>query len=170
MDIQRSFTHSCVRMESKLHRVPTNHCPNHSMPLALKTVRIGVQLPPDERENQPEPVNSGADDALIRPVIRGPDGQPIAAPPPTATAAAPRRLTAQIVQATLEERSMVATRNGDTMAVATSSTAEGNSTFAVAEMPVMCETCVEHICTHIKDLCKRALHKTTFVVFKPEQN
>ncbi|VEL17668.1 unnamed protein product [Protopolystoma xenopodis] len=42
-EIQRSFTHSCVRMESRLERVPANHCSEHSRPLSVVSPQSSPQ-------------------------------------------------------------------------------------------------------------------------------
>ncbi|VDD82635.1 unnamed protein product [Mesocestoides corti] len=157
-DIERSFSQSCIRMESKLERVFTNHCQLHNKPLSNTTVPISFQLN-----------NSGRGDAdrlVIRPVTGSSDnGQaaPDASRLATAAAATPR-LTTRILQ------SPGATRSAEVDASASQEDAAGEAsavTTAVVEVPAICEGCVDRISMHIKEICRRALHKAHFVPYKP---
>ncbi len=170
-DIERSFTQPCIRMESKLERVSTNHCQDHSKPLSHTTVPVSLQLVnsstsasnttaaatantvPDNTSDISTPDQGPP---LIRPVIRGDDGRPIAGASPG------DRLTTRVLQSspTVGGSSSVQRQQGS----------DGDSTTALIEVPAVCQNCVDRITTHIKDLCRRALHKTTFVPYKQPAN
>ncbi|VUZ49719.1 unnamed protein product [Hymenolepis diminuta] len=146
-DIERSFSQSCIRMESKLERVFTNHCQIHSKPLSTTTVPVTVQLSGSSSDNP--------DRLSIRPVDTHATEQTSTTGnrPPT------RGLhsnTSDIDVPTAVEQS-----------VPVPGTSDGSVTTAVVEVPAVCENCVERISTHIKDLCRRALHKAQFVPYRP---
>lgn len=146
-------------MESKLERVFTNHCQLHTKPLSHTIVPVNLRI----RNSPTAPANTDADEPLntaelILPVIRGDDGRTIEQNLTTrvlqASAAAPR--SSGDVQESAEE--VVAT---------TTRTDENGEVTALVEVPAICESCVDRISTHIKDLCRRALHKATFVPYRP---
>lgn len=175
-EIQNSFTRSCVRLESRLERVPVNHCQEHSQPLSMKTVRIGVHSADTPgaavATTETNSMNQHAERTLANELQQQAttDNVPIT----------PDGLARRLNQSTLsppahglEPSIRVATAStGGPLPETTTATGTGaaGSEFAVAELPVVCESCVEHMSTYIKDLCKRALHKATFVPYKPPAN
>uniref|UniRef100_A0A0R3TB31 BLOC-1-related complex subunit 5 n=1 Tax=Rodentolepis nana TaxID=102285 RepID=A0A0R3TB31_RODNA len=146
-DIERSFSQSCMRMESKLERVFTNHCQIHSKPLSATTVPVTVQLTgsltdtPERLNIRPVDTHTTEPSALAgnRPPTRG------------------LHSNASDIDAPMEEE--------QSASVLRTSGRPANST--VVEVPAVCSNCVERISTHIKDLCRRALHKAQFVPYRP---
>nr|CDS29958.1 speckle type POZ protein [Hymenolepis microstoma] len=144
-DIERSFSQSCIRMESKLERVFTNHCQVHSKPLSATTVPVTVQLTGSPSDT-PDRLN-------IRPVDTH------TTEPSTGNRPSTRALhsnASDIDVPTAVEQSVPVLR-----------TVERPANTTVVEVPAICENCVERISTHIKDLCRRALHKAQFVPYRP---
>ncbi|VDK40935.1 unnamed protein product [Taenia asiatica] len=145
-DIERSFSQSCIRMESKLERVFTNHCQIHSKPLSTTTVPVSIQL-----TNAP---TGDTDRLLIRPVEANAQDS---------TSTANVRLTTRVLQSNASDVDIP--RSSELVDI-TPGSSSGVAT-ALVEVPAVCENCVERISTHIKDLCRRALHKAQFVPYKP---
>ncbi|EUB57704.1 speckle-type poz protein [Echinococcus granulosus] len=145
-DIERSFSQSCIRMESKLERVFTNHCQIHSKPLSTTTVPVSIQL-----------TNAPAND-IDRLVIR-----PVEASAQDSASTNNVRLTTRVLQSNASDVDIPRSHELAEVAPGSSSAV----TTALVEVPAVCESCVERISTHIKDLCRRALHKAQFVPYKP---
>ncbi|BHF80669.1 hypothetical protein SprV_0702379700 [Sparganum proliferum] len=176
-EIQNSFTRSCVRLESRLERVPVNHCQDHSQPLSMKTVRIGVHSADAQGGGaavataEAISTNQHEERRLANELQQTTDNVSITTPDGLAT-----RLTQSTLNSPsrgLEPSIRVATASttGPLQETAASTAAAtAGPELAVAELPVVCESCVEHMSTYIKDLCKRALHKATFVPYKPPAN
>nr|VZI21492.1 unnamed protein product [Spirometra erinaceieuropaei] len=172
-EIQNSFTRSCVRLESRLERVPVNHCQDHSQPLSMKTVRIGVHSADAQggaavATAEATSTNQHEERRLANELQQTTDNVSIT----------PDGLVTRLSQSTLNSptrglepsiRLATASTSGPLPETAASTAAAGPE-LAVAELPVVCESCVEHMSTYIKDLCKRALHKATFVPYKPPAN
>ncbi|KAL3318302.1 hypothetical protein Ciccas_003029 [Cichlidogyrus casuarinus] len=145
-DIQRSFTHSCVRMESKLERVPANHCSEHNRPLTL------VEIP---RTSEAQP-----------PAQAQPEQNRTDAPRNEEETAMRYNVSASIRPAagmigTVEERNPNET--GPQHAVVPAAPAEQVQPQAI------CEKCVDNFKDHISELCKRAMHKVPIVLYKPNR-
>ena len=134
-------------MESKLERVFTNHCQLHSKPLSNTTVPVSLQV-----TNSP---TGEADRIQIRPGdVNTSDGQ---------STHSSVRLTSRVLQSNSSDPNFSRSSDlGDTLPGTPTAVAT-----AVVEVPAVCESCVERISTHIKDLCRRALHKAQFVPYKP---
>ncbi|KAM3185238.1 hypothetical protein ACTXT7_006778 [Hymenolepis weldensis] len=146
-DIERSFSQSCIRMESKLERVFTNHCQIHSKPLSTTTVPVTVQLSGSSSDNP--------DRLSIRPVDTHNTEQ---------TSATGNRPSTRGLHSNASD---IDVPTAVEQSVPVPGTSEGPVTTAVVEVPAVCENCVERISTHIKDLCRRALHKAQFVPYRP---
>lgn len=149
-DIERSFSQSCIRMESKLERVFTNHCQIHSRPLSTTTVPVTVQL-------TGSPSSTDPDQLSIRPV----DTQVTAQVQPPGTSG---RLSTRVLQSNASD---IDVPSAVEQSPVVSGPSEAPVATAVVEVPAVCEQCVERISTHIKDLCRRAMHKAQFVPYKP---
>lgn len=134
-------------MESKLERIFTNHCQLHSKPLSNTTVPVTVQL---------TNAASGDHDRLL---IRAVDTN--STEPSTASGS---RLTTQVLQSNASDIDIPRASEQNDQPPRSS---DGTVTTAVVEVPTVCENCVERISTHIRDLCRRALHKAQFVPYKP---
>lgn len=132
-DIQKSFSHSCVRVESRMERVPSNHCSEHSRPMAEITL-----TPPT-----PQPVPGVSIAGAVDPNLAGQRMDAAASIRPAAVA------LANVDMHPIE----------DSARLSVAATANSQPLQVEAEQTAVCEKCAEQLKSHIIELCKRGLHK-----------
>ncbi|CAH8509812.1 unnamed protein product [Dicrocoelium dendriticum] len=145
VDIQNSFTHSCSRVESRMERIPANHCQEHSRPMT--TIRLTPITPPS-RPLPPELFDGTA-----------------GAVPQSTTEVAASITPASVALGSIDMR--------PTAENLRQSSTDGNATLTSSfqispevTTSVVCEKCAEQLKSHIVELCKRGLHKIPIVMLR----
>ncbi|CAL8089025.1 unnamed protein product [Calicophoron daubneyi] len=151
LDIQRSFTHSCTRVESRMERVPANHCAEHNRPVTTITL-----TPPPPATMTPPPgcqAESGP-----RPPTETQAQRPAEQVDVGRMDVAASILPAAAALGNIDMRPIADAGGGRPVPTPVTTVVTPPTTTAV------CPKCVEHLKGHIIELCKRGLHKIPIVM------
>ncbi|VDP85602.1 unnamed protein product [Echinostoma caproni] len=140
IDIQKSFSHSCTRVESRMERVPANHCSEHNRPMAEITVS-----PPTPAPAPGGPISTNADANTAE----------------TRMDVAASIRPAAVALANIDMRPL-----DDPSRLGTVGTGTTPPQAPAPEQTAVCEKCAEQLKCHIIELCKRGLHKIPILMCK----
>ncbi|TPP65639.1 Speckle-type POZ protein [Fasciola gigantica] len=140
-DIQKSFSHSCTRVESRMERVPSNHCSEHNRPMAEI-----VLIPPT-----PSPIPGAPASGTPDPNMAGARMDAAASIRPAAVA------LANIDMRPLDDPARLSVA---------AAAANPQTRPPEVEQTAVCEKCAEQLKSHIIELCKRGLHKIPIMMCK----
>lgn len=155
IDIQNSFTHSCTRVESRMERVASNHCPEHSRPMAP------VNIIPFQPSTRGSPPNQASADGQSPGASEAPGGQPSSAQHRMDVAASILPAAAALGNVTMRPV------NDGHQPLSSSQSNLANVTPTMSgQTTAVCEKCVDQLKNHVIELCKRGLHKIPIIMLK----